>query len=201
MPRRPSSKHPRFSRSGGPTRRNERIRAREVRVIGQDEKQVGILRTEEALALAKSRGLDLVEVSPAARPPVCRILDYGRYKYERSKKEKGPKSLASKVKEIKLRVNIDSHDYLTKLRRAEAFLNKGSKLKITLMFRGREMQHPTLGFEVVKRMAEDLARQGKLDVQPAQSGRQIHALLSPLAEKLRGTLKFQGLDEVAPPSA
>ena len=122
-------------------RRNERIRALEVRLIGPDSKQIGVLPTNKALNLAKTHGLDLVEVSANARPPVCRILDFGKYKYELSKKSKDSKQQTAKIKEVKLRVRIEQHDYMTKLRRAEDFLYKGHKLKMSLIFRGRENEH------------------------------------------------------------
>ncbi|MGE9296531.1 MAG: translation initiation factor IF-3, partial [Puniceicoccales bacterium] len=140
----------------------------EIRVIGPDGKQVGVMKTREALDLAKQAGFDLVEVSPNARPPVCRILDYGKYMYEQSKREKDSKKsqTASRLKEVKFRVRIEEHDYITKLRRAEQFLSKGSKLKVTLMFRGREMQHPELGFDVVKRAIKDLEHIALADSPP-----------------------------------
>lgn len=144
-------------------RRNDRIRAREIRLIGPSGSQIGIVSRDEGLALAKQAGLDLVEISANARPPVCRILDFGKYMYELSKKQKDNKSSTSRVKEVKFRVRIEQHDYMTKLRRAEAFLFKGSKLKLSLMFRGREMEHRELGFDVIKRAIEDLVHVGVAD--------------------------------------
>jgi len=150
------------------------------------------MKTKEALDLAKQAGLDLLEVSPNARPPVCRILDYGKYQYEQSKREKDSKKAqsASKLKEVKFRVRIEEHDYITKLRRAEDFLNHGSKLKITLMFRGREMQHQDLGFDVVNRAIKDLSHIGQADNPPKLVGRNITMTMSPLPTSKRQPLKF-----------
>ncbi|WP_309396979.1 translation initiation factor IF-3 [Cerasicoccus maritimus] len=173
-------------------RKNERIRVPEIRVIGPDGRQVGVMKTKDALDLAKQAGLDLLEVSPNARPPVCRILDYGKYQYEQSKREKDSKksASASRMKEVKFRVRIEEHDYMTKLRRAEDFLNHGSKLKITLMFRGREMQHQDLGFVVVKRAINDLLHIGQSDNPPKLVGRNITTTMSPLPAGKRQPLKY-----------
>lgn len=150
----------------------------------------------DALRMAKGAGLDLVEVSPTAKPPVCRILDFGKYMYELSKKQKESKSNSSvtKVKEIKLRVSIDIHDYMTKVRRAEQFLNKGNKLKISLQFRGRENEHRELGFETVKRAIEDLNHIGNPDADPRLVGRSVSVSLSPLPANKR-KLKYSTGDE------
>lgn len=166
-------------------RRNDRIRAREIRLIGPSGSQIGIVSRDEGLALAKQAGLDLVEISANARPPVCRILDFGKYMYELSKKQKDNKSSTSRVKEVKFRVRIEQHDYMTKLRRAEAFLFKGSKLKLSLMFRGREMEHRELGFDVIKRAIEDLAHVGVADAPPRMAGRNLGTTMSPLSENKR----------------
>ena len=166
-------------------RRNERIRAPEVRVIGPDGNQLGVMHPKEALTIAKRAGLDLVEVSATARPPVCRILDYGKYQYEQSKKQKESKSSSQKIKEIKLRVRIDTHDYMTKIRRAEEFLDKGNKLKVTLQFRGREMEHKDLGFEKVKQAVTDLGHIGTADMEPKLVGRSVSVVMSPLPEGKR----------------
>jgi len=166
-------------------RRNDRIRAREIRLIGPSGSQIGIVSRDEGLALAKQAGLDLVEISANARPPVCRILDFGKYMYELSKKQKDNKSSTSRVKEVKFRVRIEQHDYMTKLRRAEAFLFKGSKLKLSLMFRGREMEHRELGFDVIKRAIEDLVHVGVADAPPRMAGRNLGTTMSPLAENKR----------------
>lgn len=164
-------------------RKNERIRAREVRLIGTDGKQIGVVPREKALALAKQAGLDLVEISASARPPVCRILDFGKYMYEQSKRQKESKaksSVSTKVKEVKFRVRVGEHDYMTKLRHAEEFLYKGAKVKLSLMFRGREMEHQELGHEVVKRAANDLLHVGQPEGDPKQSGRHVNLHVSPL---------------------
>ncbi|MFP6901763.1 MAG: translation initiation factor IF-3, partial [Opitutales bacterium] len=135
MGKRPFGKR-RFQRKRTYIRKNERIRAPEIRVIGPDGKMIGVMPPDKALKIAKEHGLDLVEVSASARPPVCRILDFGKYKYEQSKLKKN-KEKSNKVKEVKFRVRIDVHDYETKLKRAEQFLLQDNKVKISLMFRGR----------------------------------------------------------------
>lgn len=167
-------------------RKNDRIRALEVRVIGPDGKQIGVIPTREAIELAKQHGLDLVEVSPTARPPVCRILDFGKFMYEQSKKGKdAAKAPTVKLKEIKFRINIDKHDYETKVRHAEEFLNKNNKVKVTLSMRGREMERQHLGFEVVKRAILDLAGMGTHDGDPKLAGRNIIVMITPLAAARR----------------
>jgi translation initiation factor IF-3 len=186
MGRQPFSKgRGRYGNFNRGPRRNERIRVPEIRVIGPDGSQVGVMQTREALSMAKQAGLDLVEISASARPPVCRIIDYGKFQYEQSKKDKDKKSTAPRLKEVKFRVRIDQHDYMTKLVRAESFLDKGSKLKITLMFRGREMEHKDIGFGVVERAIEDLSHMAKADMQPRLSGRNITVTLSPLPANKR----------------
>ena len=171
-------------------RKNERIRAREIRVIGPDAKQIGILSTPEALSMARKLGLDLVEISASAQPPVCRILDFGKFQYEQSKKGKDQKRHPkSKLKEVKFRVRIEQHDYMVKLKRAEDFLDKGNKVKLTLSFRGREMEHKELGFDVVKRAVKDLTHVGVSDGDPKMAGRNITLVVNPLPESKR-TLKY-----------
>ena len=166
---------------------NHRIRAREVRVInGATNEQLGVLKLQDALRKAEELGLDLVEVAANANPPVCRIVDFGKYRYELAKQEKDKKSNAGgKVKEVKFRVNIDSHDYLTKIRHAEEFLDKGNKLKVQLQFRGRQMAHQELGMAVVLRVKEDLATMGHVDMEPKLVGRAINMVLSPLPANKR----------------
>jgi translation initiation factor IF-3 len=166
-------------------RKNEKIRSREVRVIGPDGTMLGVMNPAEAYQMAKKVGLDLVEVSPTAKPPVCRILDFGKYKYELSKKNKESKSSSSKVKEVKFRVSIEQHDYETKLRRAEKFLCSNFKVKITLSFRGREMEHKDLGFARVKKAVEDLQGVATQDSDAKLVGRNITTILSPVAEGKR----------------
>ncbi len=177
-----------FNRNPQPPliRVNHRIRAREVRVInGSTGEQLGVLKLQDALRKAEEAGLDLVEVAPNAVPPVCRIVDFGKYRYELAKQEKEKKSNSSRVKEVKFRVNIDSHDYLTKLRHAEEFLDKGNKLKVQLQFRGRQMAHQELGMAVVLRVKEDLATMGHVDMEPKLVGRAINMVMSPLPANKR----------------
>lgn len=170
-------------------RRNDRIRAQEVRVIGPEGKNLGVLPTREALQLAQSVGLDLIEISPGATPPVCRILDYGKFLYEESKKKKDSKPHAAKLKEVKFRVGIDTHDFETKLRHAEQFLFDGNKVKLNLTFRGREMEHKELGFERMKAAVKELEHVGHPDSDSKLVGRNITVIMSPLPTSRR-KLKF-----------
>jgi len=186
---------------GNYVRKNERIRARELRLIGPEGNQIGVVTRDEALQAAKQMGLDLVEISPKARPPVCRILDFGKYMYEQSKRQKENKAKASsssKIKEVKFRVRIEEHDYMTKLRHAEEFLYKGNKLKLSLMFRGREMEHQDLGLEVVKRASGDLTHVGQADADPKKSGRHVSMTMTPLPANKR-KLKYHEPDEIPAP--
>jgi translation initiation factor IF-3 len=178
-------------------RRNERIRCAEVRVIGPEGTNIGVMHPRKALELAKKVGLDLIEVSPSARPPVCRILDFGKFLYEESKKNKDSKQHGTKLKEVKFRVSIDPHDFETKLRRAEGFLHHGDKVKLTLQFRGRENEHRELGFERVKQAIKELEGVSSADAEPRLVGRQVTAILSPLPANRR-KLKFN-LEEPEPP--
>jgi len=165
---------------------NQRIRAREVRVIvGATNEQLGVMRTSDALRQAQTYGLDLVEVAPNANPPVCKIVDYGKFRYEAAKAEKDKKHATSKVKEVKFRVNINQHDYMTKVRHAEEFLDKGNKVKVTLQFRGREMAHKELGQEVMKRAQADLDGVAQVENDPRLNGRQINMVLAPLPANKR----------------
>ena len=187
-----------FSRGGrtfGP-RKNERIRAPKIRVIGVDGRQLGIMAPYEALAIARRSGLDLLEVSPNAEPPVCRILDYGKYMYEEAKKQKSHKAVTVKTKEIKLRPAIEANDFMTKIRNAEKFLFQGNKLKITLMMRGREMEYKEKGFETVNRAVSELGHVGRADAEPKMMGRNISLTMSPLPKNQR-KLKYSGeLDDI-----
>ena len=176
-------------------RKNDKIRAREVRVIGPEGDMLGVMPPEEALKVAKSHGLDLVEVAASARPPVCRILEFGKYKYELSKNKRNKEKTAKRIKEAKFRPRIEEHDYLTKVRRSEKFLQQGNKLKITLMFRGREMEHIELGMDLVKQAIQDLSGVGKADDQPKLNGRFIIVTLSPLPKGQR-ILKFNSLEDL-----
>tara|TARA_B100000035_G_C20885224_1_gene502409 strand:+ start:88 stop:762 length:675 start_codon:yes stop_codon:yes gene_type:complete len=185
----------RFQQNRNYIRKNDKIRSREVRVIGPDGDMLGVMPPEEALKIAKSHGLDLVEVAASARPPVCRILEFGKYKYELSKNKRNKEKTAKRIKEAKFRPRIEEHDYMTKVRRSEKFLHQGNKLKITLMFRGREMEHVELGMNLVKQAIEDLSGVGKADDEPKLSGRFIIVNLSPLPQNQR-TLRFNTLDDL-----
>jgi len=161
-------------------RRNHRIKVPEIRVISPEGKQLGILPTEKALQLAVQVGLDLVEMAPNAHPPVCRIMDFGKYVYEEQKKHSHAKATASKIKEIEFTARIETNDFYTKLRHAEEFLNHGNKVKLRLKFRGREMAHTEIGFEVVKKAIRELEGMGHPDNDPKLMGKQINVMLTPL---------------------
>ncbi|MCB0992149.1 MAG: translation initiation factor IF-3 [Acidimicrobiales bacterium] len=162
-------------------RRNERIRAREVRLVGPDGDQIGIKPLPEALAIARAAELDLVEVAAQANPPVCRIMDYGKFKYEAEQraKESRRKSRAAELKEMKYRPKISVGDFNTKTRNVEKFLSHGHKVKLTIMFRGREMAHPELGRDILDRVAEAVSHVGKVDQYPRLDGRNMTMVLSP----------------------
>ena len=170
---------------GGPisteTRVNERIRVPEVRLIGPGGEQVGIVRIEDALRVAADADLDLVEVAPDAKPPVCEIMDYGKFKYETAQKarESRKNQQQTVVKEQKLRPKIDSHDYETKKGHVVRFLKAGDKVKITIMFRGREQSRPELGFNLLKKLADDVAEDGYIESAPKQDGRNMTMVLAP----------------------
>lgn len=167
-------------RKEDPTRVNDRITAAEVRVVDAEGEMRGVMSVDAAIALAEEAGLDLVEVSPNAKPPVCKVLDYGKYKYEQQKKasEARKKQKTVDVKEVKIRPGIEEHDYQVKLRNARKFLENGDKVKVTMRFRGREMAHQDIGMDVLKRMIEDVADVGKVDLQPKMEGRQTIMVLS-----------------------
>jgi translation initiation factor IF-3 len=175
-------------------RKNDKIRAREVRVIGPDGGMLGVMPPEEALKIAKAHNLDLVEVAANAHPPVCRILEFGKYKYELSKNKKNKEKSSKRIKEAKFRPRIEAHDYLTKLRRSEKFLHQGNKLKITLMFRGREMEHINIGMDVVRKAIADLSGVGRPDDEPKLNGRFIIVSMSPLPQNKR-VLKYNSVEE------
>ena len=164
------------------TRINDRIRARQVRLIGSDGTQFGVKTLPEALQIAREQGLDLVEVAAAADPPVCKIMDYGKYKYEQDQRRKESRKKASNVviKEMKFRPKIDSHDYDTKMKHVERFLEEGSKVKLTIMFRGREMAHPELGRRILERVAERVAEIAIVESAPKQDGRNMTMVLNPI---------------------
>jgi len=163
------------------TRINERIRVPEVRLIDENGNQVGVMRTEEALRYAQGRDLDLVEVATEAKPPVCRVLDYSKYKYEQAQKLKQAKKHQQQivVREIKFRPKIAQHDYDTKKGHVERFLRHKDKVKVTIMFRGREVTHPERGVMILDRLAEDLAELCQVDQRPIQDGRNMTMLLAP----------------------
>ena len=168
-----------------PTRINERIRVPEVRLIGDEGKQIGVVKTPEALAYAQERDLDLVEVAPEARPPVCRVLDYSKYKYEQEQKAKAARKHQKQVtvREIKLRPKIADNDYETKKNHVVRFLKGDDRVKVTIMFRGREQSHPERGEMLLMRLAEDVADLGVIDQRPQQDGRNMTMLLSPVPKK------------------
>ena len=161
---------------------NEKITAKEVRLISVDGEQLGIVPTEEALERAQEDGLDLMEVSPNADPPVCRILNFGKLKYEEKKKIQinKKKQHVIKLKEIRLRPRIEDHDLMTKLNMGKKFLNDGCKLKITLIFRGRELQHSHLGNELMAKIKEDMKDIGKIELHPKFDGKQMIMVIQPL---------------------
>ena len=160
---------------------NADILNEEVRCIAPDGEQLGVMKTEDAIAEDDSHGLDLVEVSPNADPPVCKILDYGKFKFEAQKKrnEAKKKQKVIEVKEIKLRPNIDEHDYQVKMRSVQKFLDEGDKVKVTLRFRGREMAHQELGVNVLNRVREDTDEVAKIEAFPKLEGRQMIMVIAP----------------------
>ena len=157
------------------------ILAREVRLIDETGDNIGVLRTEDARVKAKEAGLDLVEVSPNADPPVCKILDYGKFKYEAQKKANAnrKKQKTQDIKEIKMRPGIDTHDYDVKMRSIHRFINDGDKVKITLRFRGRELAHQELGMDVLHRVQEDVNDVAKVEAMPKMEGRQMIMVIAP----------------------
>ena len=163
-------------------RTNEKIRATQVRVINSDGTNLGTLSTQEAINIAKQKGLDLIEISPKANPPVCKIIDIGKYKYDLQKKANKAKKKQKTVdlKEIKLRPVTEIHDYNFKIKNAQKFLSKGDKVKFTVLFKGREMQHTHLGHELMQRIINDISALGKVEVQPKFEGRQIIMIVQPL---------------------
>ena len=185
-------------------RRNHRIKVPQVRVISPEGKQLGILDTPKAVNLALEVGLDLVEVAPTAQPPVCRIMDFGKYVYEEQKKHSHAKTTASKIKEIEFSARIEPNDFLTKMRHGEEFLAHGNKVKLRLKFRGREMAHTEIGFQVIKRAVAELSGMGHPDADPKLIGRNIHVMLTPLPANKRKS-KFHveetGGEPAAPPPA
>ena len=163
-------------------RLNEEINVKECRLIGYDGTQMGIVSIGEAQRIADNEGYDLVEIAPGAEPPVCRVMDYGKFKYDQAIKAKQARKNQSKIetKEMKFRPKIDIGDYTTKKKHILRFLDAGSKVKITIMFRGREMAHPEQGLSILERLAEDLKNVAVIENQPKMEGRNMHMLISPL---------------------
>src|SRR5689334_16919656 len=162
-------------------RMNERIRAREIRVIDADGNQLGVIAPYDALKRAREQNLDLVEISPNAVPPVCRIMDYGKYLYEQEKKERAAKKNQKQIvlKEVKFSVNVDEHDYATKRNHVLRFLGDGDKVKASLRFRGREMAHQNLGRKVLERLVKEVGDKGIVEFQPRMEGNTMHVILAP----------------------
>ncbi len=190
-PRKPSN-------TGSFVRVNGKIRAREVRVIGVDGRQLGIISLGDALTLARTNGVDLVEIAPNASPPVCRLVDFGKFRYEQAKREKESKKHqhANRVKEVQLSPKIDPHDLGVKVGHAVNFLCEDMKVKVTLKFRGREMAHTEFGFQVIRQFLERIAPYGHPDFEPKLIGRGINLMISPLPRNKRA--KHPGGDSLAP---
>jgi translation initiation factor IF-3 len=172
------------------TRINDRIRVPEVRLVGEDGKQIGVVKTTEALSYAQERDLDLVEVAPEARPPVCRVLDYSKYKYEQAQKLKAARKHQQQItiREIKFRPKIALNDYETKKGHVRRFLVGRDRVKVTIMFRGREVTHPERGTALLKRLAEELADVGVVEQTPLQDGRNMTMMLAPSRAVLAGEM-------------
>ena len=163
---------------------NQQIRIREVRVIGENGEQLGILPTVQALQAARERELDLVEVAPTASPPVCRIMDYGRFRFLQSKKDREARRIQKPnlLREMRFRPRIATHDREAKIRRVRDFLDEGSKVKLTVLFRGREMSHPEAGVTLLRSVAEGLKDRAKVEAAPAMEGRRMSLILVPIAQ-------------------
>ncbi|MDR1712672.1 MAG: translation initiation factor IF-3 [Coriobacteriales bacterium] len=172
-------------------RLNEDITAGEVRLIGVDGSQLGIFGIEAAQRVADEQGLDLVEIAPEAKPPVCRVMDYGKFKYEQAIKAKQSRKNQTRVeiKEMKFRPKIDTGDYETKKKHILRFLAAGAKVKVTIMFRGREMAHPELGLNILEKLAEDLKGEAAIENQPKLEGRNMFMLIAPLKKKEKESSK------------
>jgi translation initiation factor IF-3 len=170
-----------------------------VRLIDENGEQLGVQPTPDALRIARERGLDLVEVAPMATPPVCRLMDYGRFKYEQTKKERDARKHATKVelKEVRLRPKTDEHDIAFKTRNVQRFLEEGDKVKVTLLFRGREMAHPQIGRNILENVAEQVRSLGQVERMPLMEGRTMTMIISPLKSKVPGG----GSSPPAPPAA
>ena len=169
------------TRPRGP-RANNRINSPEVQVIASSGENLGILNTNEAIAIAKAEGLDLIEIAPNAKPPVCKIMDMGKYKYDAQKKANKAKKKQKKIelKEIKLRPVTEIHDYNFKIKNAQKFLTKGDKVKFTIRFKGRELQHSSLGSDLMEKIKQDMQQIGRVELQPKFDGKQMIMVIQPL---------------------
>jgi len=193
---------PRGGTQNRDARTNRRIKAREVRVIGPEGEQLGVLPVEQALSRAQELGMDLVEVSPMAKPPVCKIMDYGKFKYLEKKKqnEAKKKQVVVQLKEVKLRPRTEEHDYDVKLKKVREFLEEANKARITVMFRGREMSHKELGQKVLQRVIEDLRDMAVIEAAPRVEGRQMFMILAPNPRMLQAQRdRARAAQAAAPP--
>ena len=187
------------------TRINERIRIPEVRLIDEKGEQVGVVKVQDALNYAREKDLDLVEIAPEARPPVCRVLDYSKYKYEQEQRRKAARKHQQQVtiREMKLRPKIATHDYETKKGHILRFLKQGQKVKVTIMFRGREMAHPERGEALLRKVADEIAEFGTIEQQPNQEGRNMTMVVAPVrapARKQERAPEPAQADEAAKPA-
>jgi translation initiation factor IF-3 len=182
---------------------NERIRVREIRVIDDTGQQLGIMPPPQALAIARQKGLDLVEISPTAVPPVCRIMDYGKYQYQEQKRAREAKrhQRIIEVKEIKFRPKVDEHDYQFKKKHIERFLADGDKVKATVFFRGREMAHPEIGRRILERLIGELSEVAVAESVPRQEGNQMHTILTGRSDKGRRPAAGPGADAARRPAS
>ena len=182
---------------------NDRIRVREIRVIDDTGQQLGIMAPPQALAIARQKGLDLVEIAATATPPVCRIMDFGRYQYQEQKRARTAKKHQKviEVKEIKFRPKVDEHDYQFKKKHIERFLADGDKVKATIFFRGREMAHPEIGRRILERLIADLGDQAVAETMPRQEGNQMHVILSQKAGRKSAPKKSASTEAPAPVEA
>jgi len=165
---------------------NERIRVPEVRVIGAEGENLGVLPTDQALAQAKEKGLDLVEVAPQAKPPVCKIIDYGKFHYQQEKRDRKQKH-RSKLKEVKFTIKIGEHDFMTKLNRAKTFLKKGDVVRVSIFFRGREIVHRSRGLDLLRRVEAEVADIARMEGNPTSKGKILQMLLVPTQQTQQGT--------------
>ena len=172
-----------FSIAGRDYRINQQIRVREVRLIGDAGEQLGVIPTAEAIQMARDQGVDLVEVSPNASPPVCRLLDYGRFRYTQTKRDREARKSqkTNVVREVRFRPRIAEHDRKSKVRRIQELLGEGAKVKVSVMFRGREITHPELGVTLLRGVAEQLKEEAKLETPPLMEGRRLNIILAPMA--------------------